>query len=88
MSLASMFGWNLYQFDVKTTFLNNLIKEEVYKNPSRVFKVHGCETHVCRLKKSLYGLKQEPYVWYSKIDEYLLGLGFKNYYLFQFLLFI
>jgi hypothetical protein len=45
---------------------------------------------VCRLKKSLYKLKQAPHAWYSRIDEYLLGLGFTKtfvdpnlYYLFD-----
>jgi hypothetical protein len=41
MSLASIFGWHLYQMDVKTTFLNGLIEEEVYINQSRGFEVHG-----------------------------------------------
>jgi hypothetical protein len=35
---------------------------------------------VYRLKKVLYGLKQEPCAWYSRIDEYLLGLGFTKTY--------
>lgn len=34
------------------------------------------ETYVCRLKKALYGPKQGPHAWHSRIDEYLLGLGF------------
>jgi hypothetical protein len=41
MSLASVFGWQLYQMDVKTTFLNGVIEEEVYINQSRGFEVHG-----------------------------------------------
>jgi hypothetical protein len=42
--------------DVKTTFLNVLIEEEVYINQPRGVEVHGRETHACRLKKALYGL--------------------------------
>ena len=38
--------------------------------------MHQHEIHVCRLKKALYGLKQVPYAWYSRIDEYISGLGF------------
>jgi len=90
MSLSSVFGWQLYQMDVKTTFLNGMIEEEVYINPLRGSEVHGRKTHVCRLKKSLYKLKQAPHAWYSKIDEYLFGLGFQQnfcksnlYYLFD-----
>ena len=50
-------GWKLYQMDVKTTFLNGEIEEEVYIEQPEGFEVHGKETHVCRLKKVLYGLK-------------------------------
>ena len=42
------------------------------------FEVHGRESHVCRLKKALYGLKQAPRAWYSRIDAYLLQLGFEK----------
>jgi hypothetical protein len=41
MSFTSIFGWPLYQMDVKTTFLNGLIEEEVYNNQSKGFEVHG-----------------------------------------------
>ena len=40
--------------------------------------VHGKESHVCRLKKALYGLKQAPRAWYSRIDGFLLSLGFNK----------
>lgn len=42
MSFAYHFGWSLYYMDV-TTFLNGNIKEEVYINHPRGFKVHGCD---------------------------------------------
>ena len=38
--------------------------------------VHGKESHVCRLKKAFYGFKQAPRAWYSRIDGYILSLGF------------
>jgi hypothetical protein len=38
--------------------------------------VQGRDYHVCRLKRALYGLKQAPRVWYSRIDNYLKGMGF------------
>jgi hypothetical protein len=43
--------------DIKTTFLNGMIKEEVYIEQTRGFEVNGKEFHVSRLKKALYGLK-------------------------------
>jgi len=40
--------------------------------------VYGRDCHVCRLKKALHGLKQAPRAWYSRIDGYLLGMGFNK----------
>ena len=40
------------------------------------FETHARESHVCRLKKSLYSLKQAPKTWYSRIDSFLSSLGF------------
>jgi hypothetical protein len=78
MSLATSMGWSLHQMDVKTTFLNGAIKEEVYIKQPQGFEVHSRDTHVCRLKKYLYGLKQAPRAWYTKIDNYLMRLGFSK----------
>jgi hypothetical protein len=57
--------------DVKTALLNGLIQEEVYIEKHLGFEVNGRESHVCRLKKALYGMKQDPRAWYSRIDAYL-----------------
>ena len=64
--------------DVKTTFLNGIIQEEVYIEQPQGFEVHGKESHVCSLKKSLYGLKQAPRAWSFRIDTYLQQLGFQK----------
>jgi hypothetical protein len=78
ISIAAEMGWKIHQMDVKTTFLNGLIEEEVYIEQPLGFEVHGRESHVCRLKKALYGLKQAPRAWYSRIDAYLQQLGFEK----------
>ena len=57
LSIASMMGWKLHQMDVKTAFLNGEIEEEVYIQQPPGFEIHGKESHVCRLKKVLYGIK-------------------------------
>ena len=57
ISLAVVFGWKLHQMDVKTTFLNGKIEEEVYIEQPEGFVTHGEKSHVCKLKKVLYGLK-------------------------------
>ena len=57
--------------DVKTAFLNGEIAEEVYIENPDGFVIHGKESHVYKLKKSLYGLKKYPQSWYARIDIYL-----------------
>ena len=62
--------------DEKTTFLHGVIKEEVYVEQPLGFEVKDRDTHVCRLNKTLYELKQAPRAWYERIDSYLMKLGF------------
>jgi len=62
--------------DVKTTFLNGMIEEEVYIEHPEGFETVDHESHVCWLKRVLYGLKQAPCAWYTRIDNYFTGLGF------------
>jgi hypothetical protein len=71
LSIATVMKWKVHQMDVKTTFLNGVIEEEVYVEQPQGFETHDRETHVCRLKKALYGLKQAPRAWYGRIDGFL-----------------
>jgi len=50
LSFAATMGWNIHQMDVKTTFLNGTIDEEVYIEQPQGFKVHNRDTHICSLK--------------------------------------
>jgi hypothetical protein len=78
IALALAMGWRLHQMDVKTTFLNREIEEEVYTEQPDGFVIHGKQSHVCRLKMALYGLKQARRAWYARIDGYLMSLGFNK----------
>jgi hypothetical protein len=60
IALAAKMKWKLHQMEVKTTFLNGVIREEVYIEQPQGFEVEDNKTHVCKLKKALYGLKQAP----------------------------
>ena len=62
--------------DVKNAFLNGVVEEEVYVEWPLSFETHDRESHVCRLKKALYGWKQAPRTWYGRIDSFLSSLGF------------
>ena len=76
ISIASQLKLTVYQMDVKSSFLNGYLKEEVYVNQLKGFIIDGKEDKVYRLKKALYGLKQAPGAWYSRIDDYLHDNGF------------
>jgi hypothetical protein len=60
ISIASVMRWRIHQMDVKTTFLDEIIDEEEYIEKPHGFEVYGRESHVCRLKKALYRLRQAP----------------------------
>lgn len=72
ISFAAHFNITLYQMDVKSAFLNGLIKEEVYVKQPPGFENHNFPKHVFELKKSLYGLKQAPRAWYERLSNFLL----------------
>ena len=76
MALASMMKWDLHQMDVKTTFLNGFIEEQVYIEQPQGFEVEDRWTHICKLKKALYSLKQDLRAWYGRIDSFLMSLEF------------
>ena len=62
--------------DVKTTFLNGVVEEEVYVEQPLRFETRDKQTHLCKLKKALYGLKRAPKTWYGRMDKFLMSLGF------------
>jgi hypothetical protein len=76
IALATKYHWKLHQLDVKSAFLNGELKEEVYLTQPEGFVKSGQEHLVCKLNKSLYGLKKEPRSWYEKIDSFFLQQGF------------
>jgi hypothetical protein len=70
IALATKMKWKLQQMNVKRTFLNDVIEEEVYIEQSQGFEFEDNKTHVFRLKKALYGLKKAPRAWYGIIDSF------------------
>ncbi|GJZ46951.1 retrovirus-related pol polyprotein from transposon TNT 1-94 [Tanacetum coccineum] len=66
----------VYQIDVKTTFLNDILHEEVYVSQQDGFVDQDNPNHVYKLKKDLYGLKQAPRAWYDLLSKFLLSQKF------------
>ncbi|KAI5348230.1 hypothetical protein L3X38_001117 [Prunus dulcis] len=77
-ALVAQKEWNLFQLDVKSAFLNGILKEEVYVEQPQGYVQESKETKVYRLNKALYGLKQAPRAWYDEIDAYFNTAGFKK----------
>ena len=73
---ATSQGWAVHHMDVKSAFLNGVLKVYVQQPPG--FVLRGHEHKVLHLVKALYGLRQAPRAWYAKLDASLLDLGFQR----------
>ena len=76
LTLAVSYNWLITQLDVSNAFLNCEIQETVYMPQSPGFVDKHFPTHVCKLRKSLYDLKQSPRVWNDKLKQTLFANGF------------
>jgi histone deacetylase 1/2 len=71
-------GWSLRQLDVKNAFLHGVLDEQVYMRQSPGFEDPRFPHHLCKLDKVLYGLKQSPCAWFSRLSSKLQMLGFAS----------
>nr|GEY57806.1 retrovirus-related Pol polyprotein from transposon TNT 1-94 [Tanacetum cinerariifolium] len=78
ITYATHKSFTIYQMDVKTTFLYDPLKEEVYVNQPDGFVDPYHPDKVYRLKKALYGLKQAPRAWYDELSNFLVSKGFSK----------
>ena len=69
LSMAAMRSWPLFQLDIKNVFLLGDLAEEVYMEQPPSFVAQGESGLVCKLRHSLYGLKQSPRVWFSRFSS-------------------
>nr|GFC23313.1 retrovirus-related Pol polyprotein from transposon TNT 1-94 [Tanacetum cinerariifolium] len=68
--------FTVFQMDVKTAFLNGILKVEVYVGQPPGFFSKQYPDHVYALDKALYGLKQAPQAWYDILSQFLIDSGF------------
>ena len=77
LGLVANMNLKLEQLDVKTAFLHGDLDEEIFIEQPEGFKVKWKENMVCKLKKSLYRLKQAPRQWYKKFDSFMMSQEYK-----------
>ena len=75
LGVASVKKWELHQMDVHNAFLHGDLEEDIYMKPPPGF-LPADPSLVCKLKKSIYGLRQAPRCWFSKLSTALLNYGF------------
>ena len=80
LSVAACKDWPLHQFDVTNAFLHGELKknEEVYMEAPPGYSGEFKNGEVCKLKKTLYGLKQSPRVWFGRFCQAMTSVGFKQ----------
>ena len=75
IALSTQRGLELHHVDVATAFLNGTLQREVYMEQPTGYKKQGEEDLVCRLRKSIYGLKQSSRCWNMALDDQLTKNG-------------
>lgn len=77
IALAVHNRWSIRQLNVQNAFLHGFLSEEVYMRQSQGF-IDPYPNHVCKLQRSLYGLKQSPRAWFQRFSDYLKELSFSS----------
>ncbi|GJX99312.1 retrotransposon protein, putative, ty1-copia subclass [Tanacetum coccineum] len=76
IAIAAFYDYEIWQMDVKTAFLNGHLSEEVYMTQPEGFVNPKYPNHVCKLKRSIYGLKQASRQWNKRFDDEIKKFGF------------
>jgi len=77
IALAAKHNLQLRQVDITTAFLNGELKEDIFMKQPKGFEIKGREHMVCKLKRSIYGLKQASRCWNQALDNHLKHMGLK-----------
>lgn len=77
LTIALTHHWPIRQLDVNNAFLHGDLQEDVFMLQPPGFIDKDKPQFVCKLNKSLYGLKQSPREWFKKLHDFLLSIGFQ-----------
>ncbi|GJW04200.1 retrotransposon protein, putative, ty1-copia subclass [Tanacetum coccineum] len=80
IAIAAFYDYAIWQMDVKTSFLNGYINEKVYMEQPEGFASQKFPNRVCKLKRSIYGLKQASRQWNKRFDDEIKKFGFSQNY--------
>lgn len=75
LGLVAVMDLEMTQLDIKTAFLYGTLEEEIYMRQPEGFVLPGREEEVCRLRKSIYGLKQASKCWNTTFDKFIMEFG-------------
>ena len=78
LALANEHDLEIHQMDVKTVFLNGELDYDIYMSQPEGFVNKDKPNYVCKLKRSIYGLKQSARCWNTTLDEYLKSVGYRK----------
>ena len=78
LSIVAHYDYEIWQMDLKTAFLNGNLEEEIYMMQPKGFIGKNQEHMVCKLKRSIYGLKQASRSWNIKFDQAIKSFGFEQ----------
>ena len=78
LSIVVHYDYKIWQIDVKTAFLNDNLEEEIYMMQPEGFIAKNQEHMVCKLKRSIYGLKQTSTSWNIRFDQAIKSFGFEQ----------
>jgi hypothetical protein len=76
LAIAAYYDYEIWQMDVKTAFLNGSLLEDVYMTQPEGFCIPGEAKKICKLQRSIYGLKQASRSWNLRFDETVKQFGF------------
>ena len=76
LAIAAWYDYEIWQMDVKTAFLNGNVEEEIYMTQPEGFISTGEEQKVCKLQRSIYGLKQASRSWNIRFDTTIKEFDF------------
>uniref|UniRef100_A0A803PAZ4 Reverse transcriptase Ty1/copia-type domain-containing protein n=1 Tax=Cannabis sativa TaxID=3483 RepID=A0A803PAZ4_CANSA len=78
LTIAVTYNWEIRQLDVNNAFLNGILEEDVFMMQPSGFEDTGKPDYVCKLNKSIYGLRQAPRLWYDQLRRTLVEWNFEN----------